>query len=88
MKEGKEILFKEESYQIMGACFEVYKEKGCGFVEDVYQESLELEFGYREIPAVAKPRLALDYKGVPLRKEFEPDFVCFEKVVLELKAVK
>ncbi len=88
MEKGEEILFKDESYRIMGACFEVYKEEGCGFVEEVYQESLEMEFGYQDIPAIPKPHLDIAYKGVTLKKKFEPDFVCFGKIVVELKAVK
>jgi GxxExxY protein len=71
----------------MGACFEVYKEKGCGFLEAVFQEGLELELGDRGIPFVAQPRLALTYKGRPLKQTYTPDFVCFGKIVVELKAV-
>ena len=74
--------------RILGACFEVYREKGCGFLEDVYQECLEIEFDIREIPFVCKPPLAIEYKGRPLRRHYEPDFVCFEKVILEIKAAK
>ncbi|MCX8089752.1 MAG: GxxExxY protein [Verrucomicrobiae bacterium] len=81
------IIYKDESYAIMGACFEVYKEKGCGFVEAVYQECLEIEFATQGIPAVPQPRLALSYKGRPLKQTFVPDFICFEKIILELKAV-
>lgn len=81
-----EILYRDESYAIMGACFEVYKDKGCGFVEAVYQECLEIEFEMRGLPAVPQPRLNLSYKGHPLRQTFVPDFICFAKIVLELKA--
>ena len=80
--------FEAETYGILGACFEVYREKGCGFLEDVYQECLEIEFDIREIPFVCKPPLAIEYKGRPLRRHYEPDFVCFEKVILEIKAAK
>ena len=58
-----DILFKEESYKIIGACFEVYKEKGCGFHEPVYQECLGIEFRLQGIPSIPKPRLELEYKG-------------------------
>lgn len=81
------ILYKLESFEIMGACFEVYKEKGCGFVESVYQECLELELGDRKISFKAQVELALTYKGRPLRSKFKPDFICYEKIVVELKAV-
>ncbi len=83
-----ELLYKDESYKVMGACFEVYKEKGCGFVEPVYQECLFLELGIQEIPFRAKDKLALEYKGYPLTQSYEPDFTCCEKIILEIKAVK
>jgi GxxExxY protein len=82
-----EIVYKEESYAIMGACFEVYKEKGCGFLEAVYQECLEIEFQMQNLPAVAQPRFELSYKGRPLKQKYVPDFICYGKIVLELKAV-
>jgi GxxExxY protein len=82
-----EILYKEESYQIVGACFEVYREKGCGFLEAVYQECLEIELRLQGITYTAKKPLPLEYKGSPLRSTYEPDFICSEKIVLELKAV-
>jgi len=71
----------------MGACFEVYKEQGCGFVEPVYQKCLEIELRSRGIPVIPKPRLELRYKGTPLELCYEPDFVCFGKIILEIKAV-
>ncbi len=82
-----EIIYREESYAIMGACFEVYKEKGCGFLEAVYQECLEIELGLQNLPAVPQPRLELSYKGRPLKQGYVPDFICFGKIVIELKAV-
>lgn len=81
------IIHKLESFEIMGACFEVYKEKGGGFLESVYQECLGIEFGLRNIPFKAQPELALSYKGRPLKSKFKPDFICHDKIVLELKAV-
>jgi GxxExxY protein len=71
----------------MGACFEVYKEKGCGFLEAVYQECLEMEFADQGIPFDAQQRLALTYKGRPLKQTYEPDFICFDKIVVEIKAI-
>ena len=82
-----ELLLKDECYQIMGACFEVYKEKGCGFVEPVYQECLEIEFELQDLPAVAQQQLALDYKGRRLKQIYIPDFICFDQIILEIKAV-
>ena len=81
------LLFEQESYQILGACFEVYREKGCGFLEPVYQECMEIELRLRGAPFVAQKPLALEYKGCPLRAKYEPDFICYGKIILELKAV-
>jgi len=82
-----EIIFKKESYAIIGACFEGYNEKGCGFLEPVYQECMAIEFEYRRISAVAKPSLVLRYRGRILKQTYEPDYFCFEKIIVELKAV-
>jgi GxxExxY protein len=81
------ILYKEESYRIMGACFEVYTEKGCGFLEAVYQECLEIELESRGIPFSSKAELTLSYKGRVLKKRYEPDFLCFDLIIMEIKAV-
>ena len=83
-----ELLFKEESYSIMGACFEVYNEMGCGFLEDVYQECLEIELAQRGISHCPRAELTLTYKGRPLLQKYIPDFICLDKIVLEIKAVK
>ena len=82
-----EIIYKKESYAIIGACFEVYNEKGCGFLEPIYQECLAIEFEYQRIPAIAKPSLVLSYRGRMLKQTYERDYVCFEKIIVELKAV-
>lgn len=82
-----EIIYREESYKIMGACFEVYKEKGCGFTESVYQECLQIEFRNQGIPFVAQPVIELEFKGTKLDQYFKPDFVCFDSIVVELKAL-
>jgi len=81
------LIYEEETYKINGACFEVYREKGCGFVEPVYQECMEIELRLRGIPFVAQKRLALEYKGTPLKSTYEPDLICFDLIVVELKAV-
>jgi len=83
-----DLLLKEESYAIMGACFEVYKAKGCGFVEPVYQECLAIEFEYRNIPFVQQKPLDMFYRGRRLSCVYKPDFVCFEQIIVELKAVQ
>jgi len=76
-----------ETFKVNGACFEVYNEKGCGFTEPIYQECLEIEFSLQGILFVPKESLTITYKGRLLRKTFEPDFVCFERVIVEIKAV-
>ena len=83
-----EPIYKQESYDVMGACFEVYKEMGAGFVEPIYHECLEREMNYRRIPFVHHAGLALRYKGEPLKLNYEADFVTHSKIVLEIKAVK
>lgn len=82
-----DILFRDEAYRIMGACFEVHNEQGSGFVEPVYQECLELEFGSQGIPFQAQKHLQLSYKGTQLRQVYIPDFICFEEIIVEIKAV-
>jgi GxxExxY protein len=82
-----DIVYKEESYRIMGACFEVYKEKGAGFVEPVYQECLEIEFILQAIPFRPQVELPLEYKGKPLVSKYIPDFLCYNLIVVEIKAV-
>ena len=81
------ILYKLESFEVVGACFEVYKEKGCGFLEGVYQECLEMELRDRSIPFIVKPSLALSYKGRSLKSTYQADLICYDKIVVELKAV-
>jgi GxxExxY protein len=82
-----EIIYKDEAYAIVGACFEVYNDKGCGFLEAVYQECLEIEFGLRGLPFIPQAELRLTYKGRTLYKTYQPDFTCYNKIILEIKAV-
>jgi len=84
---SKNIFYKEESYQIQGAIFEVYREMGCGFLEAVYQECLEKELTNRNIPYVAQQGLNLQYKGELLRQLYKPDLICFSSIIVELKAL-
>ncbi len=83
-----EILYAEEAYRIQGAAFEVYKEIGCGFLESVYQECLENEFLLRGIPFSSQFELKLKYKGKVLKQTYKPDFTCYGKIIVEIKAVK
>jgi len=82
-----ELIYKDECYAIIGACFNVYKDKGCGLLEPVYQECMEIELAHQNIIFVAKPKLPLSYRGQALKQHYEPDFICHGKIILELKAV-
>lgn len=82
-----DIIYKEESYKIIGACFEVYKQKGCGFTEFIYHECLKVEFELHDIFFVYEPIIQLEYKGKILDQYFKPDFVCYDKIIVELKSV-
>lgn len=81
-----QLLYKVESYEINGAAFEVYKHLGSGFLEAVYQEALELEFQKRNIPYEREKELQILYDGLPLKQTYRADFVCFGKILVELKA--
>ncbi|WP_372772403.1 GxxExxY protein [Mangrovibacterium sp.] len=83
-----ELIHADEAYRIRGAIFEVYKEVGCGFLEAVYQECLEIEFGLQGIPFSSQVLLDLEYKGQQLEKVYKPDFICYDKIIVEIKAVK
>ena len=82
-----EILYKDECYRIQGAAFEVYKEMGNGFLEAVYQECLEQEFRLRDIYFVTQQPLTIQYKGALLKQSYNPDFICFNTIIVELKGV-
>jgi len=71
----------------MGACFEVYKRMGCGFLESVYQECLGIEFKLQNIPFLAQPKQELIYRDRTLGTYFVPDFICFNQIIVEIKAV-
>ena len=79
---------EDETYQVLGACFEVYNEMGRGFLESVYQECLEVELTSHKIPFEAQQPIALVFKGKDLQRTFTPDLLCCGKVVVELKAVR
>lgn len=82
------ILFKEESFAIVGACFEVHNQMGCGFTEAIYQECLEIEFAGRGIPFVAQPTLSLFYKETKIGQNFRPDFLCYDRIIVEIKSIE
>lgn len=82
------IIYKEESYAIQGAIFEVYREMGCGFLESVFQECLEKEFSLRDIPFEPQSTTPIYYKGEKLKQKFTPDFICYNKIIVEIKAIK
>ena len=74
-------------YKIIGAAMEVHCQLGCGFLEAVYQEALALEFRNREIAFKRELKFPVTYKGFRLRTEYRPDFICFDSVIVELKAL-
>jgi GxxExxY protein len=82
-----EIIYKDEAYAVIGACFEIYNDKGCGFLEAVYRECLEIELGLRGLPFVPQAELQLTCKGRILKKTYQPDFACFDKIIVEIKVV-
>lgn len=83
-----EILYRDESYKIIGACFEVYKAMEPGFLEAVYQECLAIEFTTLHIPFKQLYPLKLFYKKTPLDKTYQVDFLCYDKIIIEIKSVK
>ena len=80
------IVFKNESYMIMGACFAVHSELGCGFLENVYQEALSKELILRKIPFKKEAKLDIIYRNEYLDKKYFAYFICYEKIILEIKA--
>ena len=82
-----DLIYKDEVYAIVGAAFEVHKELGCGFLEAVYQEAFQVELQSRKIPFVFQKQLTLFYKGQRLVKEYYADIVCYNNIIVELKAL-
>lgn len=85
---GDDLLFEEEAFRIRGAIFHVHTAMGAGFLEAVYQECLAREFRKRSIPFAAQAPLRLYYEGEPLQQMYQVDFLCFERIIVELKAVR
>lgn len=85
---GQELIFPNEVFRIQGAIFEVYKAMGSGFLEGVYQECLGVELSAREVPFEALKMLPLEYKGVRLKHGYVADFICYDRIIVELKATR
>ena len=81
-------LFETEGYALMGAAFEVYNQLGAGFLEEVYQEAMELELAARQIPFISKPRLQVVFKEQFLKKHYEADLLVHAEIIVELKAAR
>ncbi len=81
-----EILFKEESYKIIGTCLKVHNGLGPGFLEKVYSEALEIEFKKAGIPYEKEKQLTIIYEGKPMKKQYRADFICYNSIIVELKA--
>lgn len=81
------IIYRQESYEIMGAAYDVYNKLGHGFLESVYQEALEIELKKRDIPYEREKNLKIFYDGIELKQSYKADFVCYDKIIIELKAV-
>jgi len=81
------LLYEDQTFQIIGACMEVHKQLGNGFLESVYEEALEREFIKRNIPYLRQHKLSLFYDGKPMDKYFKADFLCYQSIILEIKAV-
>jgi len=84
----RDYIYPDECYAIRGALFEVHRNLGAGFTEDIYQSALELELAASGIPFEAQKEFTMSYKGTPLNKIFKADIVCYGKIILELKSVK
>jgi len=83
----EEYLYKEETHEIIGCAMEVHNELGCGFLEPIYQEALSIVFRENNIPFVKEKVLDIKFKGQVLDKKYIADFICFDKVIIELKAM-
>ena len=83
----KGLIYEDETYAIVGAAMEVYYKLGSGFLEPVYQEALALEFTLRGVPFEAQKELRIEYKGHILEKTYFADFLCFDKIIVEIKSL-
>jgi len=85
---GGELILKDEAFRIVGAAMSVSNELGCGFLEAVYQEALEIEFEECNVPFESQKRINIAYKNRMLKKEYFADFLCFGQIIVEIKAIK
>ena len=85
---NSELIFRDEVYQIVGAAMEVANQLGCGFLEPVYQEALGIELIERRILHIPQKRIMICYKDRVLNKEYIADFLCYDQIVVEIKAIK
>lgn len=85
--ENEGLIYKNEAFQIIGAAMEVHKTLGLGFLESVYQEAMEIELTKRNIPFVPQKRIQIRYKDVLLNQYYVTDLFCYDKIIVELKAV-
>ena len=83
-----ELIYHDECFRIIGACLAVHKDKGNGFVEPVYQDALEIEMELSGIPFDAQRNFPIQYRGRKLNHTYTPDLLCFETIIVELKAAK
>ena len=83
-----ELIYKSESYKIIGCCYEVYNDLGPGFLEAVYQEALAIELKNQGVTFIEFPEMNVFYKGMKLKKQYYPDFLCYNKIILEIKAIE
>lgn len=84
---SEKLILSDKSFKIIGAAMEVHNTIGCGFTEPLYQEAFEEELRLRGIPYQREKTFHVVYKGKKLNKEFRPDFVCYDEIIIELKAV-
>ncbi len=83
-----ELILKEEAFQVVGAAIEVANQLGCGFLEAVYQEAMEVELAARKLPYIPQQRIPIFYKGTRLSKEYVADFLCYDQIIVEIKAIR
>ena len=84
---GEELLYSDETYKLIGLCMKVHRELGCGFLEPVYQEAFEMLLKAEGVPYQRERLLPIYFMGQKLTKEYFADFVCYDKIILEFKAV-
>jgi GxxExxY protein len=83
-----EVIYKDESYKIIGCCLEVYNVLGKGFLEVIYKDALEIEFQLNNIPYSREKNFEVIYKGIPTKRKYNADFIVYDKIILEVKAFK